>query len=263
MINLPSEYIDETYGVRPGPNQESFNNIIYSTWYVLAKKLKGTLDSDDLSYYTTHIELNEDKNGLYKPKNSHDNVMYKLIGNKALNMFYDRNISYFAAIWAVGLYRIWDVILISHIKAPKWLKVLLTPLLIIPCIQMILSCKSEGKVRPTMFNSGRDSRILWWFKKKTLTLTKYTRNSTIKTYSIGPDITKTIRIELNDGKHLALFKLFVFQDESFILKQTAKICQKMLVKRYTWDYTYEMINQYFLDENHPVIKEWRDIGNIL
>ena len=85
---LPSEYVDETCGVRPAPNHPSFNNVIYTAWYLIARERQGKLNKPDIDAMMKHLTENDDRHGLYKPKNSHDNITYKMILSGTLNDFH-------------------------------------------------------------------------------------------------------------------------------------------------------------------------------
>ena len=139
---LPNKYVDKTQGVRPGPNMQSFNNIIYTAWYHIARKEQGTMDEKDRASLEKHIVLNTDEYGLYKPKNSHDNITYKLILSKVFKLDCEPHMSFSQAIKDIGFYRIWDVITYGAIFGPKLLRPLFSMLLFIPALQMIQEVSS-------------------------------------------------------------------------------------------------------------------------
>ena len=260
MDHLPKEYIDASFGIKPAPNQDSFNNIIYSTWYIFARKLKGQLTEKDVLLYKRHLILNEDKHGLYAPKNSHDNITYKILGSKILGLNMHKNMNYVQTIKDIGFYRIWDVIMYAYFYGNSFVKLLLTPFLILPALQMIEAVGNEGKVRPDWYEENGSGRLKWWFKAKKLIKLEQTPNKIIKTWKLpNGDIKNTYHMQ-NDGKHLSIFKLYILKEESFIFKITAKICDKLLLKEYGENYTYKVIKRYFDDQNHPLIKEWEDVN---
>lgn len=259
LDHLPSEYIDSSYGIKPAPNQDSFNNIIYSTWYIFARKYKGELTQKDIELYKKHLDVNADSNGLYAPKNSHDNITYKILGSKLLGLEYHKNMSYFATIKEIGFYRIWDVIMYAYLYGNKLVKFLLAPFLVLPALQMIEAISNEGKVRPDWFEENGSGRLKWWFKGKKLLRLEHTPNKVIKTWQMpNGDVKYTYHMQ-NDGKHISIFKLYILKEESFIFNLTAKICDKILLKKYGENYTHKVIKRYFDDQKHPLIKEWENV----
>lgn len=260
---LPKTYIDSTYGVRPGPNQESFNNIIYSVWYTLARQKQGNLTQDDLDAISKHIALNGDENGLYKPKNSHDNVTYKAIACKLFHLGKMDDMSFLEAVKAIGFYRIWDVIFYGALFGPKLLRPIFRLFMFIPALQAIEACYSEGKIKPDWFDGTDNGRINWWFFRQKILKEHDDGIRTHKTWQVYRDEDRTSVHMQNDGKHLALFKLYAFKDDFLAFRVAAKICKKILKKRYGNDYTYGIIDKYFLDRKHPVIAMWKGYGDIL
>lgn len=258
---LPKEYIDSTYGVRPGPNQESFNNIVYSVWYSVAKIRKGNLTNDELVMLERHLRLNNTPEGLYKPKNSHDNITYKVVAAKVFGLPYISSMNFWRAIKDIGIFRIWDVVTYGAVFGPKLLRPFFKMMLWLPALQMIYACATAGKVRPMMFGDGEHSRYKWWFRKK-LQLVEHNDNMTIKHWILPDGSKRATRHMTNDGKHLAIFRLFALKDLPFF-GLCARICRRILIKRYGPDYTYEIINRHFLDRNHPIIPLWKDQGDLL
>ncbi len=266
MDHYPKSYVDETKGLRPGPEQGSFNNVIYSTWYIFARKLKGQLTERDLEYYNAHIDLNNDQYGLYKPKNSHDNITYKAVGSLFLNDGKHKQMSFIQTVKSIGFYRIWDVITYAFMYSDKLVRLLLTPFLVIPALQMIEAVANEGKVRPDWIESGDKKhlgRLKWWFSGKRLTKLEILSNKIVKHWVLPNGEVRHSYHMQNDGKHLAIFKLYVLRDKSFIFDIAARICDSIFRKRYGEDYTYQVIKRYFDDQNHPLIKEWERIDGIL
>lgn len=262
---LPKAYLDKTMGVRHAPNASGFNNVVYSTWYHIGRMRQGTFSYSDLDALTTHLELNNDENGLYKPKNSHDNVTYKMILSKVFSLDYLDKMSFFKAIKEIGIFRIWDVITYGAVFGPKVLRPIFRVLLFIPALQMVHSCYVKGKVRPKWFDSNdpRQSRWKWWFKSKTLVREDQDGSVTYKTWKLKNGERKiTIHLQ-NDGKHLAIFRLFALKNSFFMFRLAAKICRKILISRFGEDYTYQIIKNYFKDKKHPVIAMWKGHGDIL
>ena len=262
-MNIPKEYIDETYGIKPAPNTDSFNNIIFLAWYMIARKQNGDFDNVDFDSMLKHLELNDDGNGLYEPKNSHDNVTYKLVLDKVFSLDQKKNMDFFTAVKDVGLFRIWDIILYGHLFGPTLLKPLFSLLMFIPALQAIEATYNDGKVRPKWFGDGKISRYKWWFKRKKLVKEEFRNQITYKTWELKDGSQMTSRHMQNDGKHLAIFKLFAFRDKSLAFRIASKICRSMFIARYGEDYTYEILKNYFIDQNHPVPPLWKGHGDLL
>lgn len=259
---LPQVYVDKTKGVRPGPNMQSFNNIIYTAWYHIARKEQGNINSADMDALHKHLSLNDTPEGLYAPKNSHDNITYKLILSKAFKLNLEPHMSFSRAIKDIGIFRIWDVITYGAIFGPKLLRPLFRMLLFIPALQMIQSVYAEGKVRPMMFEKNI-GRWKWWFGKK-LIKEEFSEpmQITYKHWMCRDGQERVSRHMQNDGKHLAVFRLYAFKD-FFWFKIANKICKRRFIKTYGQDYTYGIVNRYFRDRKHPLIAMWKGHGDIL
>jgi hypothetical protein len=264
-VILPREYLDITLGVRPGPNQESFNNIIYTFWYILIRQLSGNLTKSDLDGLITHIKMTNDEHGLYKPKNSHDNISYKLFCSLLYHVGDIQNMSFITAITKVGIFRLDDVITYGAIFGPKLLRPIFKLFLWFPALRMIIACYRKEKIRPAMYRSKKNypNRYKWWFKKRTLQKVIIRPTVTYKHWKLENGEIKITHHRQNDGKHLAVFRLYTLRNKFTIFDICAKICKKILIKRYGEDYTYEIIQKYFDDQNHPLIAMWKNHGDIL
>ena len=265
-MDLPKEYIDETYGVRSAANAPGFNNIVFTAWYHVYKKHNKNMTTDDFSSLVAHLKLNNDEYGLYKPKNSHDNITYKMILVELFGLQKDNDMSFIQASKDAGFYRIGDIITYGYSFGPKLLKPLFGLLLFIPALMMIEAVYNEGKVRPHLIESdSSDSRFPWWFLPKTL-VKEYSAVNDTQIHKEWKDYkgrTRITRHMQNDGKHLAIFRLYALKDKSLVFKLTSRICRSILIKRYGENYTSEIIKNYFIDRNHPLIKLWENNGDIL
>ena len=261
-MNLPKEYIDETYGVRPAPNQPSFNNIIYLAWYIIARKILGKLSQYDLDAMNKHLELNNDKYNLYKPKNSHDNITYKMILLVLFGDINKANMSFSEALKET-FFRPWDFITYGSVFGPKLLRPFFWLFLWIPVLQMIHACWTEGKVRPKWFGDGELSRWRWWLKAELVKIEE-TDIITYKHWKLPNGEIRISRHMQNDGKHLAIFRLYALKNNLPPFKICARICRHILMKRYGKDYASKIVENYFIDRNHPLIFMWSKIdGDIL
>jgi hypothetical protein len=265
---LPSEYVDETCGVRPAPNHPSFNNVIFSAWYHFARDKQGKFNKHDLDAMLKHLNDNDDGNGLYKPKNSHDNLTYKMLMSKHFELGMEDKMSFSKAAWSIGLYRVWDVITYGAVFGPKPLRPLFGLLMIIPAVQSLISLLIGSKIRPQLFepkSSQQPSRFPWWFRKKKLIDEMEIHDGlvTIKTWLDYKGQKRVTRHMQNDGTHLAVFRLAILKKDFLVCRIAAKIAKKILIKRYGNDYVYGIINKYFRDRKHPVIDMWKGYGDIL
>lgn len=259
-MNEPGlEYWDNTGGLRPGPNVESFNNVVYSTQYVIGRKIKNQLSDQDIDLYTTHMSLTEDENGLYKPKNSHDNITYKIVGLDALNLTTERPMNLLRAVIDIGP-RPWDWILYSWVFGGKITRFIASFLLFIPCLQILQAVNKKEKIRPKLW----DNRWKWWYLPKTLLQVDERPTQTIKTWETKyMDELQRTRHMQNDGKHIALFKLYYGKDKSWQFKLTAKLAHKIFVSRYGEEYVHGVMKRYYMDQKHPNIEVYKGIKDFL
>lgn len=231
------DYLDETGGVAPEKNHPSFNNILYSYYLLLGLKLSGKLKHQDVLIYENHINQNLTKEGLYKPKSSHDNMTAFYLALRTFVLYYDRDgfIKYpnlLLVWWNIGLHRIWDVLLYWYISSGFYGRLFLTPFMILPCLLMISACYEKKTIRPELHE-----RI--WLRLQG------------KSYET--------RLVLNSGKPLSVIKLNYLKNKGFIFKITANICKKILVKRYGVEFMHELLYILFNDKNHPAIAAWKGI----
>jgi len=263
---LPLRYLDDTMGVRPSPNQESFNNVVYSAWYHIAKLRSNTHTPQDSKALLKHLYLNTNDYGLYAPKHSHDNITYMLILFEVFGIPKLRKMNFLRAIKDIGLFRVWDVITYGSLFGPGVLRYFFRLFLFIPALQMVHAALKKDKIRPKLIEKDRSiSRFPWWFlPKKFIRITD--ESNSVVTFKEWKDYKGTKRITRhmqNDGKHLSVFRLYAFSHKFWIFKITSKLVRRILISRYGDDYTYEIINSYFEDRGHPVISLWKNNGDIL
>lgn len=255
------EYFDSTYGLRPGPNVESFNNVVYSTQYIIGNTYKASLDNDILLEYEYHITKNADSYGLYIPKNSHDNLTYKIIGSKFLGKDYHKSMNLKAACKGIG-FRLWDWILYAFWLGSPLVRFTASLFLWIPALQAIESFTKKEKIRPTMFDKNLP-RWKWWFRSKKLTHVQEYPTYVINEWEDYSGSRRYTRHMMNDGKHIWLFKLLILRKESRLFALVAKVCDNYFVKRYGEEYAYVIMRSYFQDQNHPNIDLFKGIKRIL
>lgn len=230
--NLPQDYLDDTFGIRPAPKQESFNNIIFLLEYLLAIDFQGKKQPIHKEWWKKHWELNLDENGLYKPKNSRDNLYAKIMGDQYL--LGRSQLSLNECLKHIN--RVTDVVLWTLILGGFWAKLAVIPLIPLMLVEVVYSIAKEGKVRPKIHE-----RILWTLQGK-----KY-------------NLTRTI----NDGKILYIMSLWALSGKYRLFYYLEKLCSSILKKRYGENYFAEMLKVYFKDKDHPIIKEWEKIKETL
>lgn len=227
-INLPPEYLDETYGIRPEKNRASFNNILYLLEYLLAIKKQGKLTKKHLDWWKAHWELNKDENGLYKPKNSKDNLYAKIMGD--LLLLGHSEIPLKSVLKHID--RFTDLMLWTVALGSRKLNMALSPLLLFIVVPVIYSFAKKHKIRPKIHE-----RILWTLQGKKYSLTYHQ----------------------NDGKILYSIALQALESKSLFLKGLRKIGEFILKKRYGEKYFQILMNNYFIEEEHPIRIEWSKV----
>jgi hypothetical protein len=256
MKTIPSAYIDETGGIRGEKNQDTFNNVVYTFWYCMAKYIKGTIEESDIQQLRNHLVLNGAEQGNYLPKMSHDNITYWLLANEFWNLKLPPkfNLKMLRAVWA----RPWDLALYTYVLTPGPLKLLFKPFLCFTAMHILHACKVGEKTRPSLLRSDRK---YWWFRKKKLVQVDHSRGyQTVKVWEDYKGCTRFTYHMLNDGKHLSIFKLLVF---GHLFPKTKEKCRLVLRERFGAAYTAAIIGRYFKDRRHPVIKQWYDTRDIL
>lgn len=224
-------YLLDDFSLYDGRDKTGFNNIVFHTELVLGKMLKNNLKPIDIEIYKNHLYSQQDQHGLYKPKNSHDNMTSKLVGCYMLGLNdIMRQMSWWEMVKKTHILRIWDTIFYTAFKGPKTLKWVAKQLLFITSFQILHAIWVKGKTRPKLHER------IWW----TLTGKEY-----------------KLRHYQNDGKILGMMKLIAMKKlgkAPFLDK-----ANKMYVEKLGKNYGYPMFHIYFNDKDHPVIKEWKDI----
>ena len=141
------DWLDEYYGIQPEKGADSFNNIIFSTQLILGKMALEDLKRLDLDRYLYHLQKLDDGNGLYAPKNSHDNITAKIAGVVALGLEDKIKMNLSEAVKSKHprdriLYGLW--------LAPKFYHWLL---IWFPMFEIVRATVSKGKVRPVWWES--------------------------------------------------------------------------------------------------------------
>lgn len=226
-------YLEETNGIVPEKGmtaKDSFNNVVYHAHLLIAREVNGKLNKADIDLFRSHLEQNRDDKGLYKPKNSKDNLIamaaacykYGLTHElKAMDLKYMVTSSYLNP---------WDAFFYIYCKGSKLTKLLITPFLVcITYLQMWAAVAKGRKVRPHLWE-----RILWTLQGK-----KY-----------------ELRYYVNDGKQLTILKSSALKKD---FPRLTKFIRGRFLKRYQdkTEYPYIIFYAFFRDKAHPVIKEYQ------
>ena len=254
-MKFPAEYTDMNGGLRPEPNMESFNNVVYTTQNVCLKFQKVQLSELDELEYKVYLNKISGKYGENLEKNSHDNIFYGLIGRDLVKHRMEK-VKLFEALKGTKFIRIWDVIFLCYLLGGKITKKIASKFLWITALQLKQACKSEGKIRPKIYQR------LWWFTPRKLISSEKRGDKVYKRWKtwFGE---KESRHMQNDGKHLACFKLWMFGNRHESLRKATKECHKILTERYGPDYVHQILLNYHNDDNHPNIKLSEGVYNFL
>lgn len=266
---IPRDYVDpDNLGItskKYNPDEKEFNLIVFLYWYVKQRQVSGKLNTYDLDSLKYHLDKTNDDDGLYTLKNSHDNIKYKMLSKMNFHIGKIEDMSFFKAIIGAGIQRFWDIPIYGAVFGPKYLRWLFVPLLWISALFMIYSIRDKEKVRPDWFRFKKnyDHRIFWWFKRSKLKSMAVQPTKTYKHWILkNGDIKVSVHMN-NDGKHLNLFLVDQLRHKFAAMKWCAKIVRNDLIKRYGDDYAAVIIQQYFEDQNHPLIPMWKGHGDIL
>ena len=236
-------WLDSTGGIGPQIGHESFNNIVFSTEYLIGRLVDKSLTHDEMMMYKQHVQANKDEFGGYKPKNSHDNITALLVGLLALESGQINDID------------------LGHVRSGKhprdWLfySMLLSrnPLywLGLPFIlfEIYRAAVSRGKIRPVFW---QDKSTFWWRTKAYFGLISIEREEEIFagtkiTYSDGNELF----IIQNDGKLLNFLRLYILKRYA-ILRPFVRFIKKKYVELYGDKFQSKLFANYFRESDHPV-----------
>ena len=263
-----AEYLDNTNGLNPSIGAESFNNIVYSARLCLGKQIQGTINRDDLKLLKSHIKLNLDEYGLYKPKNSHDNITSMIVGLHILLDNGDQeaqellnNMCFHKAIRGANFHPK-DVIFYGYTLLDGIWKSFYKALMPLEIIIHLWSCIKKHKIRPKF-----DVELIRFYldKKKKFIRKEYsiTGYGYDLVYELGTGHEFRRKYQLNSGKFLTMKKIYVAQKESLIMRFVGKICEKILKKHFGEEYMKEMNREYFRVEEHPCIEANQGVTSVL
>ena len=220
------KWLDETNGIVPELGRPSFNNILYLAELMWGREINGRINVEDMSRIQSHIELNQDENGLYKPKNSHDNMTALVFLCLYFNLLYINEMSLGAMLKKVW-YRPWDAIFYMWALSGKIGRFFLAPLMLLVFGHIAYAIVKKHKVRPKLHER------VWW----TLTGKPY-----------------ELRYMQNDGKILGMLKCAVLKDQ---YPATVRFLHGLYIRHMGAEYPYVAFYNYFQPKDHPVILEWR------
>ena len=228
-------YLSESYGIVPEAgftDKNSFNNIVYHAHLLFGRALNLRLTGEDINLLRHHMELQEDAHGLYKPKNSKDNLIAKVAVCSKFGLPELKRMSLWRMVLSSYL-NPWDAVFYMYCCGNRVIRALSYPLIPFLYLQMWWAILKKHKVRPKIWQR------IWW----TLTGKPYTK-----------------QFFVNDGKHLALLKAFTLKNKFPML---TRITRHSYLKRYNGNRDYEYIIFYGLyrDKNHPTIAEFKIAAN--
>ena len=240
-------YLDENHGVVPEhwmSSKDSFNNVVYHAHLLIAREVNHKLTRRDIDLFRAHLAATVDDKGLYKPKNSKDNLIAKTAACYLYGLDYELDRMDLKYMVTSSYLNPWDAIFYIYCKSNKLIKWLITPLLVcITYLQMWRAIRKSRKVRP------KTHQRVWW----TLTGKEY-----------------ELREYINDGKHLALLKTYALRKE---FPRLTKFIRGQYLKRYkptkkgdvkfpypiedSRHYPYIIFYSLFRDKGHPIISEYK------
>ena len=243
-------WLGDFYGIKPHRNKHdgSFNNIVFSTEYIMARLESKTLVQEDLTLYLSHIHLTNTPDGLYAPKSSHDNLTAKITGLLAVQSKKVNEIDLSKA--AKGQHPR-DRILYGFLLRGNIFDAMLLPLALLDIVRAILD---SGKVRPKFWDNWETFKFR---AKAKLGLIK--PNRTEKIFGGEADIfvlteerviKRIIRVQ-NDGKILNLLRLNALRKFK-LLRPFVRLCKRLYIKKLGPNFQSVLFANYFEEVDHPV-----------
>lgn len=251
--NEYERWLDSTGGLNPHKtNQDGvgFNNIVNSTHLLLGKIELGIDTKKDSEYYFKHIRETEDENGLYMPKNSHDNLTAKLAGllrtfsahvtwfdlKEAQKGKHPRDRIFYGCILKGGLY---------------WL---LFPFVMFEIIRGIYDQKVRPKFWETKDYKFRLYEKLGWVKPEA---GKKLQNGVKYFYTFEGEEKYLLKIQ-NDGKILNLHRLNILREYK-LLRPFVRLCKRLYIKELGPNFQSVMFEKYYGEYNYPVRSLYREL----
>lgn len=228
-------HLTESYGIAPEhwmKDKDSFNNIVYHAHMLFGRALNMRLTGEDITLVRSHMGIQADDNGLYKPKNSKDNLIAKtaICYKFKLPELKDMSLKYMIiSSWLNP----WDAVFYMFCRGNRVIRALSYPLIPFMYLIMWASILKKHKVRPEPW-------IALWRKLQ------------------GQEVKYSYMI--NDGKHLALLRAYALKHD---FPKLTEITRQMYLKRYNGqkDYEYTIFYNFYRDKTHPTITEFRLAAN--
>jgi hypothetical protein len=256
-------YLDSTSGINPEIGASSFNNVVYLVGLAVGMKFGkelGIHNQDLREYevlYEDHIALNNDEHGLYKPKNSHDNITMKLAGSVVLGKYSHLFMDLFRSCVGANFHPK-DTILYAYCLGNPFVRFIAGFFMFIPAISIILAALSEGKIRPKGYLKDMVLKRPKLFDKIK------TKDGWMKIYLYKDGSQKTYRLHQNDGKILSFYKLLLTCRTNLIMNLTAHVYESIMTKRYGAFYMAELYYNYFpAGWEHPTTAAWYGVSEPL
>ena len=260
--NYKKRWLSPFYGVKPHTDtNDSFNDVLFSAELILAKKELGELDDLDKYYFRKHIDVLEDENGLYSPKNSHDNLTGKLSALRALG-WSDREKAMSLKHMVKGKHPR-DIIMYGFLKGNglvKYLCLILMPLVILDMFRAVF----DVRVRPAF----TEKKFFWFRVKAMLGLLEFKERKEVRSgyhmwYKWGTENGgyQSVRYTQNDGKILNLLRLNMLR-EYFYFKPIVRLFKMLYNKRMGKDFQTQLFESYFIEKNHPVTSAFRELDRL-
>lgn len=256
------DWIGSDFGIKPTRSQDdnSFNNIVYSTALLIAMDRYNRTKISKAEYekfirlYRAHLVATNTPDGLYKPKNSHDNIMAKIAG---LTVVMPIDVSQMNADKAVSKKHPRDVILFRYLLDGGLLWTALMPLAILDMVRAAVA----KKVRPEWY-----SKKYFWFRVKVaLGISKprleYKIVGGTEEVHSTPNGDQWLRRLQNDGRILNLFRLYALRDDKKF-KWLLPLFKKLYVWNMGENFQSKMMENYYQEDDHPVIFAYRMLDSL-
>lgn len=260
--NKYKEYITPTFGITHNIGDfAGVNEIVFLTNLFIAMKIKGVYTKVESDIFERHLTINDDGNGGYLPKNSHDNVKMKLFGSLILDHDLKDNKPTLMSLVKTSWYRPWDMVVFSFLLGGTVLKCVSRLFLPLYCLVAIQSALSKGKIRPDWVEKDKNlSRWRFIFRKKEFINQLNTRDGWRRNYRmLDNDQLYTQRLHQNDGKHLYTIGLLALSKKSFTCRLFFRLYCYIMEKRMGCKAFMEKVWHNYFGMEHPVKVAWRDI----
>jgi len=247
-------YLDDYCALGPTPENpnSSFNNIVFSGQFLLAEKKLG-LHPNFESLVTKHLNFTNDEFNGYKPKNSHDNIIWKMACLKALGREEEINTMNYWEL-AKGKHPR-DMILFGFLIKEGFSKLPFLLLMWFPMFEIVRGILNRGKVRPAFWDSldtlkFRLKASLGFYEEISSEQSPYHIDDVSIMYRVDGG-NRPVHYMMNDGKHLSLARLYLL-NSYIIFKPFIYICKLLYKFKLGKRYQSLIFDRFFRSQNHPV-----------